>query len=436
MTTNSDDSLYQRRSFLKQAGGGFGYLAFQAMLSRQARAESGQLAPSIPHHGARAKRIIFLNMEGGPSAQETFNPKTDRSVFEFAQHGESGMPVSEHFPHIAKHVDKLCMLHGMHTDSPDHINAFIQLHCGKSLQSRPSMGSWITYGLGSENENLPGFVILNPSKVGAGSKLYSNAFLPGIYAGTPISKSLELSDAGGGRVDPKQRQMLDRVQQRNRGLAPQHGNDQGLNALLNSYELAFRMQSALPELLDVSREPKHTQEDYGVGKKATDDFARQCLAARRMSEAGVRFIELTHTTWDHHSALTELLPQRCAEIDQPIAALLADLETRGLLDDTLVLWGGEFGRTFTAKHANGGSGHNNKGYTMWMAGGGTKPGFAYGQTDDDGWEAVSGKVHTHDLHATLLHLLGLDHERLTYRYAGRDFRLTDVSGRVVEEILA
>lgn len=429
---NPDLQLQQRRRFLQHAGAGVGYLAFQSMLAAE-----NPLATRSSHHFARAKRMIFLNMEGGPSAQETFNPKPDISIFRSQQHGESGLPVTEHFPHLAKQVDKLCMLHGMHSDSPDHINAFIQLHCGKSMGSRPSMGSWLTYGLGSENDDLPGFVILNPSRTGAGSKLYSNAFLPGIYAGMPISKSLELADSTNAKMDREsQRAMLDRAQLRNHSLAPRHERDQLLNGMLNSYELAFRMQTALPDLLDVNRESRATLEAYGVGKLPTDDFARQCLAARRMSEAGVRFIELTHTTWDHHSGQAELLPQRCREIDQPIAALLEDLSERGLLEETLVLWGGEFGRTKTAKHQNGGSGHNNKCYTMWMAGGGVKAGFAHGQTDEEGWEAVEGRVHTHDLHATILHLLGLDHEQLTYRFAGRDFRLTDVSGRVVEEILA
>ena len=428
---NPELQLRHRRSFLQQASAGFGYLAFQSLLAGE-----NPLAPRPSHQPARAKRIIFLNMEGGPSAQETFNPKADLSIFKFAQHGQSGLPISEHFPHVAKHADKLCVLNGMHSDSPDHINAFIQLHCGKSMGSRPSLGSWITYGLGSENQNLPGFVILNPSKNGAGSKLYSNAFLPGIYAGTPISRSLELSDSTNDRMNHTgQRALLDRAQARTRFLLPRHEQDQQLNGLLNSYELAFRMQSALPKLLDVQREPSSVRDAYGVGKPFTDDFARQCLAARRLAEADVRFIELTHTTWDHHSGLAELLPQRAREVDQPIGALLEDLSRRGLLDDTLVLWGGEFGREKTAKHRNGGSGHNNKGYTMWLAGAGVKPGIAYGQTDDDGWEAVTGRVHTHDLHATLLHLLGLDHERLTYRFAGRDFRLTDIAGNVVTEIL-
>lgn len=424
-----------RRRFLRNAAGGFGYLAFQAMLNGATL--TNPLAPRRGHLPARAKRIIFLNMEGGPSAHETFNPKPGRSIFEFSQHGESGLPISEHFPHLARHADKLCMLHGMHSNSPDHINAFINLHCGKDLGSRPSIGSWVTYGLGSENENLPGFVILNPSKTGAGSKLYSNAFLPGIYGGTPISRALELADSTNSRMErPDQRALLDRAQQRNLALkSAAHERDQQLNGLLNAYELGFRMQAALPELLDLDKESRRTLDAYGVGRKPTDDFARQCLAARRMAEAGVRFIELTHTTWDHHSALATLLPQRCAEVDQPIAALLEDLQMRGLLDETLVLWGGEFGRTKTAHHANGGSGHNNKGYTMWLAGAGTKAGFSYGQTDEEGWEAVDGRVHTHDLHATMLHLLGMDHERLTYRFAGRDFRLTDVAGRVVREVL-
>ena len=437
---NIDPNIQNRRQWLGRTAGGLGVLAFHAMLASELEADSSPsnpLAPRKTHHHARAKRVIFLNMEGGPSAQETFDPKPGRSIFNFQQHGQSGLPISEQFPHLGKHVDKLCVLKGMHSDSSEHINASIQLHCGKSLISRPSMGSWITYGLGSENENLPGFIILNPSKVGAGAKVYSNAFLPGIFGGTPISKSLTVSDTTNGLMNADARRaVLDRAQQRTRTLMRDHPRDAGLNGLLNSYELGFRMQTALPELLDIRNESRQTQEAYGVGKSPTDSFGRQCLAARRMSEAGVRFIELVHTSWDHHSGLAKLLPDRCREIDQPIAALLGDLAERDLLEDTVVLWGGEFGRLRTAHHKNGGSGHNNRGYTMWMAGGGVKSGFAYGQTDENGHEAISGRMHTHDLHATLLHLLGLDHEELTYRYAGRDFRLTDVAGSVVTEILS
>ncbi|MCS7467630.1 DUF1501 domain-containing protein [Stieleria sp. ICT_E10.1] len=263
-----------------------------------------------------------------------------------------------------------------------------------------------------------------------------NAFLPGIFTGTAISRSLELADATNPQLDrAAQRALLDRVQARTRVQSERHQQDGQLAGLLNSYELGFRMQNALPELLNLGRESQRTLDAYGVGKKPTDDFARQCLAARRMSEAGVRFIELVHKSWDHHSEIVRLLPDRCREIDQPIAALLDDLTRRDLLEDTLLLWGGEFGRTKSAHHKGGGSGHNNKGYTMWMAGGGTTPGFSYGQTDEDGWEAIEGRIHTHDLHATMLHLLGLDHTKLTYRYSGRDFRLTDIAGTVVKEIL-
>ncbi len=438
---NKSQKLNSRRSVLKGVASGLGALAFQVMLTKEALSQNGTnknpLAPRDAHHKAKAQRIIFLNMEGGPSAQETFNPKPGRSLFKFKKHGENGLPVSECLPHLATQVDKLCMMNGMYSDSAEHINASIQLHCGKSLSSRPSMGSWVTYGLGSENEDLPGFIILNPSTVGAGSKLFGNAFLPGIFAGTAIGRNLELSDAKNSALDKSsQRILLDRAQERTRKKSLLHSHNGQLDALINSFELGFRMQSVLPDLLNISNEPKHILDSYGVGKRPTDDFGRQCLAARRMSEAGVRFIELVHKSWDHHSEIGRLLPDRCREIDQPIAALLKDLAQRGLLEDTLVLWGGEFGRTASAHHKGGGSGHNNKGYTMWMAGGGVKPGFSYGQTDGDGWEAIEGKIHTHDLHATLLHLLGLDHTQLTYRYSGRDFRLTDVHGQVVKDILA
>ena len=438
--TKNHRFVQNRRQWLGSTAGGFGVLAFHAILASESQAQarvSNPLAPRHPHHDARAKRVIFLNMEGGPSAQETFDPKPGRSIFRFQRHGQSGLTVSEQLPHLGTHVDKLCVLKGMHSDSSEHINASIQLHCGKSLISRPSMGSWITYGLGSENENLPGFIILNPSKVGAGAKVYGNSFLPGIFGGTPISRSLAVSDTTNKLMDTDARRaVLDRVQQRTRALMENHRGDAGLDGLLNSYELGFRMQTALPELLDIRQESRQTLDHYGVGSGPTDSFARQCLAARRMSEAGVRFIELVHSSWDHHSGLAKLLPDRCREIDQPIAALLDDLSKRDLIKDTLVLWGGEFGRLKTAHHKNGGSGHNNRGYTMWMAGGGVRAGFAYGATDEDGHEAISGRIHTHDLHATMLHLLGLNHEELTYRYAGRDFRLTDVHGRIAKEILA
>lgn len=438
---NTEIQFHSRRNILKSAAGGLGALALQALLASDASAEDSAsddpLASRNSHFKGTAKRVIFLNMEGGPSAQETFDPKPGRSIFKFKQHGDSGLPVSELLPNLAAQADKLCMLHGMFSDSAEHISASIQLHCGKQLSSRPSMGSWVTYGLGSENQDLPGFIILNPSTVGAGSKLFGNAFLPGIFTGTAISKTLQLSDAANPRMNlAAQRAMLDRAQSRTRLRGIEHQQDGQLSGLLNSYELGFRMQNSLPELLDLSRESQQTLAAYGVGKQPTDEFGRQCLAARRMSEAGVRFIELVHKSWDHHSEIARLLPDRCREIDQPIAALLNDLAERGLLKDTLVLWGGEFGRTASAHHKGGGSGHNNKGYTMWMAGGGAKPGFAYGQTDEEGWEAIEGRIHTHDLHATMLHMLGLDHTKLTYRYSGRDFRLTDVKGQVVKEVLS
>ena len=426
---------------MKSAVGGLGALALQFLLASEANAEdstSGNpLSPRDPHFRGTAKRVIFLNMEGGPSAQETFNPKPGRSIFKFNQSGDSGLQVSELLPQIATQADRLCMLHGMYSDSAEHISASIQLHCGKQLSSRPSMGSWVTYGLGSENQDLPGFIILNPSTVGAGSKLFGNAFLPGVYTGTAISKSLQLSDATNSRMNAAaQRAMLDRAQARTHLRGLEHQQDGQLSGLINSYELGFRMQNSLPELLDLSHESQPTLKAYGIGQQPTDEFGRQCLAARRMSEAGVRFIELVHKSWDHHSEIAKLLPDRCREIDQPVAALLNDLSERGLLKDTLVLWGGEFGRTASAHHKGGGSGHNNKGYTMWMAGGGVRPGFSFGQTDEEGWEAIEGRIHTHDLHATMLHILGLDHTKLTYRYSGRDFRLTDVKGQVVKEVLS
>jgi len=465
-----------RRKMLQQSAVGFGYLALQAMLTEEAQAagpssaRSGHpLAPQQPHFPARAKRVIFLFMKGGPSHVDTFDykPRLQRddgkplpfdkprvqfaptnnllgSPWRFRRHGECGQYVSELFPHMAKCVDDLCLLHSVHGTNPAHGGALLKLHTGSDTFVRPSMGSWILYGLGNENQNLPGFITICPTLAHGGVKNWSSAFLPAKYSGTPLGNASQPSTKAQVKyIDGKlprdvQRMQLDLLGAMNRDHLGETGPNQMLESRIESFELAFRMQSAMPEVSDLSRETAATQEMYGMDDPVTEDFARQCLLARRYSERGVRFVQVTHSDtnvqWDQHSNLKEGHEKNAREVDKPIAGLLKDLKQRGLLEDTLVMWGGEFGRTPTAQGKNGRD-HNPEGFTMWFAGGGAKPGFSYGETDDYGYYARENKVHIHDLHATLLHLMGLDHERLTYRYAGRDFRLTDVAGRVVHDMM-
>jgi hypothetical protein len=460
-----------RREFLRRAGCGFGLTALSSLLG----------AATAPHHAAKAKRVIFLFMQGGPSHMDLFEYKPelekrngqplatalqlpanyeapgirDSRLFgpmgKFTRYGKRGMLMSEMLPHLGGVVDDVCFLHGMHADSEAHAPAIRQLHTGHSIQVRPSMGSWTLYGLGSENQNLPGFVTICPVLGGDGGtpQLFGSAFLPTIYQGTPIGRE---NDAKNARIDylkdaaataRQQRQQLDFLRDLNLRHAAQTGPDQELEGRIASFELAFRMQMEAPRVLDIEAESDSTKALYGINEKETDNFGRQCLMARRMAEAGVRFVQISDGGWDHHGKLRQSLPVRCKAVDKPIAGLITDLKKRGLLDDTLVLWGGEFGRTpFDQDLSQGkspitdrGREHNPKGFTMFMAGGGIKPGISYGETDEFGWHAVQGKVHIHDLHATMLHQLGIDHERLTYRYTGRDYRLTDVFGRVVKEIL-
>ena len=463
---NPDIPRPSRRHVLKTASAGFGYLAF-AGLCAEAAAGAGPaagyqspLAPRPPQFAARAKRVIFLCMKGGPSQMETFDYKprlqadTGKpgrragcnlfgSRWKFAQHGGAGLWVSELFPHLARHADELCVLKAMHTDNENHPQALEQLHTGSFQFTRPSIGSWVLYGLGTENQNLPGFITVSPPASLGAARYYGSAFLPALYQGTPIGEEgkpveqARVGNLGHPRLSPAgQRRHLDLVQSMNRGLLAKQQETAQLEGVIESFELAFRMQDDVPKVMDLSGESAQTLEAYGIGGgKPTDDFGRQCLLARRFAEAGVRFIELTHGDWDTHGFVSSAMPKLCGQIDQPIAALLADLKQRGMLDDTLIVWGGEFGR-LPDDPTKDGRGHNSAGYTMWLAGGGARPGHAHGATDDHGYAAVDGKVHLHDLHATILHLLGLDHERLTYRYAGRDFRLTDVHGRVVKELLA
>lgn len=448
-----------RREMLASSSSGMGLLAL-AGLCAETNAAASRTASAKPHFPARAKRVIFLCMRGGPSHMESFDhkPKLNAdngkpsakkglkyfgSQWKFSKHGESGIPVSSLFPHIARMADELCILNGMHTDNPEHGAALTQLHTGSFQFERPSMGSWVFYGLGTENRDLPGFITIKPPVILGGARNYSNSFLPSVYQGTPIgtmSKALKTATIANTThptlpID-KQRRQLDFLQSLNRDLAHRQQSNDQIEGVIESFELAFRMQTGLPGLMDFSSETQSMLDQYGIGdKRPTDDFGRQCLLARRLAENGVRFIELTHDNWDHHGFVSRLMPQKSLEVDQPIAALLTDLKQRGLLEDTLVVWGGEFGRTPDDPRGDG-RGHQPEGFTMWTAGGGTKPGFIYGATDEYGYKAIEGRVHIHDLHATMLHLLGLDHTKLTYRYAGRDFRLTDVYGRVVSEIIA
>lgn len=459
-----------RRQMLHAATCGFGSLALVDMQARAGAAtaagdpeSNGLLSPKPAHHPAKADSLIFLHMRGGPSAMETFErkPELDRraaeqgekkgrrltpSHWEWKRRGKSGLWVSELLKHTAEHADELCVLSGMHTDISNHTPAMLQLHTGSFTFTRPSMGSWLLYGLGTENQNLPGFISISPPVINGGSKNYGAAFLPAVYQGTAIGdiKTPVREAQVGNLANPllskqDQRSQLDLLQQLNEDYAAElPGQRSDVDAVIDAYELGFRMQSELPSVMDLSGESQQTLDLYGIGDgKPSDNFGRQCLLARRMVESGVRHVELCDEFWDQHGALVKGHNARAAATDKPIAGLLADLRLRGLLDRTLVLWGGEFGRTpDTAKKDLDGRDHNANGYTMWLAGGGVKAGFQHGATDELGYKAVEGRVHLHDLHATILHLMGLDHKRLTYRYAGRDFRLTDVHGRVVEEILA
>jgi len=442
-----------RRHLLQSASCGFGYLAFNA-LCNGAETNGTEITRAKISTPARAKRVIFLCMSGGPAQLDTFDykPQTGEkkhagSVFKFKQHGESGMWVSELMPETAKHVDKLCMLNGMHADTGNHAQSFHQLHTGDRLRKRPSIGSWIHYGLGSGNENLPGYISLNANK----PAVYSSEFLPAEHAGAPIGVNGENMSAAMIRDiasehlsnDAKRRQ-LDLVQAMNRDHLTARRNNGDLEGVIASMELAFRMQTTAPDLLDLSNESAETLERYRVGVKQSTgtcrptDFGRQCLLARRFAEAGVRFIEVNHGSWDQHKNHRRDLKANCETVDAPIAALLHDLHQRGLLEDTLVVWGGEFGRPgLTPEDKKDETGHNARGFTFWLAGGGTKGGFVHGKTNETGAQAVEGKVHFRDLHATILHLLGLDHENLTYHHGGRLHRLTGPEGgKVASAVIA
>lgn len=454
LSTSLSKALH-RRQLLRTVSGGFGWLALSSLLQGET-AGGNPLAPKTPHFKPRAKRVIFLCMQGAPSHVDTFDYKPrliedaakpgrgDNLVgcpHPFVQRGEAGLWMSSLFPELGGHADDLCLLRSMQTDIPNHPQAFTMLHTGSTNFVRPSLGSWVLYGLGRENENLPGFISLNAPAGNANA--CANAFLPAVYQGMRIGSSREsevsqeaVQNIRNTRLSPeRQRRQLDFVQHMNADLLRVTGADSEVEAIIHSYEQAFKMQTALPAIMDFSGENARTLELYGVGAGVSDRFGRQCLLARKLAEAGVRFIELTHGGWDHHNNLKERLAKGCAEIDKPIAGLLTDLKQRGMLSDTLVVWGGEFGRTPDSRGGDGRN-HNAKGFAMWMAGGGVRGGHQYGATDDYGKEAVDKPMHVHDLHATLLAALGLDHERLTYPYAGRSFRLTNVSGKVVWEVFA
>jgi len=458
-----------RRDMLGRAGAGFGWMALNALFGHNAdAAATNPLMPARTHFPARAKGVIFLFMSGGPSQVDTFDHKpaltkrhneqlNDKSTvvyyqspWKFSQRGQSGLPVSDLLPHIARHADDLCVINSMHTDHAAHPQAILQMNTGSFLFTRPSVGAWVTYGLGTENQNLPGFITINPDFAGGGPLKHGSAFLPAACAGTQIGeggpgneappmplKDIQLPFMRNSRHDAAtQRRQLDLVQSLNRQRLAQDGSNDALEGLITSAELAFHMQREMPDVMDLNREHRATHEMYGIGDgKPTDHFGRACLMARRFAEAGVRFIQVNHSFWDDHTEILKNHPRHALETDQPVGALLTDLKQRGLLEDTLVLWGGEFGRP-PLLNKNKGRDHNNVGFTMWLAGGGVKPGIRYGSTDETGYKAEQDKVHLHDLHATMLHLLGLDHERLTYRYAGRDFRLTDVFGNVKKGLIA
>jgi hypothetical protein len=448
---------------LARVANGFGLVALNGLLAEEAQAGVGPadpLAARPPHHPARAKRVVFLFMDGGPSQLDLFDPKprlkrdngkplpfekpklarttTENlfgSPFPFKKCGKSGLEVSELLPEIGSCIDDICVIRSLYADNINHPNACLQMYTGEQIFSRPSLGSWVLYGLGTENRNLPGFVVVTP---GQDPALWGSSFLPAAYQGTRIADLKKpMANLGNPRLAPAdQRAQLDLVSRVNQLHRREREEDSRLEARIQSFELAFRMQTEAPDAFNIDAEPKEMQKLYGVDNPRTEAFGKQCLLARRLLERGVRFVQLfTPVNWDHHTGIRTELPNNCAATDRPVAGLLKDLKARGLLKDTLVIWGGEFGRTPVAQKGDGRD-HHPFGFTMWLAGGGVKGGQAYGATDEFGWYSVEKKVHVHDLHATVLHLLGLDHERLTYRYSGRDYRLTDVHGHVVKEIIA
>lgn len=464
----SFNPIPNRRQCLQHAACGFGALALQDMIRATSAAnESGLDVPS------RAKRVIFLFMAGGPSQMDLFDPKEfirdkhgkaidsplDRNVTQIGTEkflalgamapvkprGQSGIMISDLMPHLADIADDICLLRGMSADNPQHASATNQFHTGSFTEVRPSMGAWISYGLGTENQNLPSFVTIHPNSV----RTYGSAFLPAMHQGTALTVPLDSKTPpidnlkNVSTTDAVQRKRMDMTQRMNRQLLDELNGDANMEGMIQNMELAFRMQTDTPQLVDMSKETEDTLRMYGVGRQDTDKNARACLLARKLSESGVRFVQVTMDGWDHHGDIRGNLPKLCNQTDQPVAALLKDLKQRGMLEDTLVLWSGEFGRTPWSQDLSGtapidthGREHQPQSFCAWMAGGGIKPGFTYGATDHLGFKVIEGKIHIHDLHATMLHLLGIDHTLLTRRHLGRDYRLTDVYGSVVKEILS
>ena len=452
--------VLSRRNILRVAGAGFGHLALSGILGSIARSAGAQeakaanpLAPKRPPLPAKAKRVIFLFQEGAMSSVDTFEYKPElekrngkpgpgggtitASRFKFKQYGQSGAYFSELLPNIAQRADEFTFLRGLYTDTPAHPQSVVQLHTGSAnaALTRPSWGSWLLYGLGTDNQNLPGYITINPPIAFGGAANYGSAFLPAYYQGTAISDQGYLPNLKAATEKDLEREQLNLIQGLNHELASSPGAPDAVDGIIKSYELGFRMQDSVPELLDISKEPQSILDAYGVKPGPEGSFARQCLMARRLSEAGVRFVEIRLGGCEHHTNLHNGLIEQSRMIDQPTSALLADLKHRGLLEDTLVVFGSEFGRLPTSQGADGRD-HNITGYAMFLAGAGVKKGFSYGSTDEIGMAAVEGRMHINDLHATLLALMGIDHEQLTYRYAGRDFRLTNVAGVVQHQVFA
>ncbi|MEK6237121.1 MAG: DUF1501 domain-containing protein [Planctomycetales bacterium] len=468
-----------RRRWLQQAGVGFGSLALSSLLAQDGllaadkRSPTGPLAPKPAHFAPQAKSVIFLFMYGGPSQIDTFDPKPGldrwhgrdlpvfnredafmgdtkatamKSPFRFAKHGQAGIDVCDQFPELSQMADELCVIRSMQCKSNNHGPALLQMQSGSILSGRPTIGAWTGYGLGSECQDLPAFVVMLDHQ-GApvnGGLNWSNGFMPASYQGVPLragGEPIAYVRPPKGVSTPRQRSQFDLLAKWNRQYAQANPGEEELAARINAYELAFRMQTKAPEAVDLSREPKHILQAYGLGHKVTNHFGSNCLLARRLVERGVRFIQLYSggnngpSAWDAHDDLEKNHRLHCAETDRPIAALLRDLRQRGLLDSTLVVWGGEFGRSPNTEGTNGRD-HHARGFSMWMAGGGVKGGVIHGATDEFGYHAVEDPVSVPDLHATILHLLGLDHTQLTYRFQGRDYRLTDVEGTVLRNLIA
>ncbi len=467
-----DPKLRTRRWFFEQCGVGLGSIALAQLFAESSNAATASLAnplaPKRPPLPAKAKNVIFLFMAGAPSHLELFDYKPQLAKFDgklppaellkgyraafinpnstllgpkfkFEKHGQSGAELSELLPHLSKVADDIAIVKSMVTDAFNHAPGQLLMNTGTQQFGRPSMGSWVTYGLGSESKDLPGFVVFSSGKKGpsGGNSCWGSGFLPTVYQGVQFRGSgdpvLYLSNPRGIDSDV-QRDSLDTISSLNQ-MRQEVTGDPEISTRINSFEMAYRMQSSAPELMDVTKEPKHILEMYGA-EPGKPSFANDCLLARRMVERGVRFVQLYHEAWDQHTNLVHDIKENCAETDRACAALIEDLKQRGMLDDTLVIWGGEFGRTPMVQGGNDGRDHHPNAFTMWMAGGGIKPGVTIGESDDLGFNVVKDKVHVHDLHATILHLLGFDHTKFTYRFQGRNFRLTDVAGEVVPQLLA